>query len=70
MDTQSILAFIGGYVATAVTVFLLYSPVLVLFLVLLLIAGILQLMALPFILLFRTLRGGGKSDGDSTWLLH
>lgn len=72
MDAQSILTFIGGYVATAVTVFLLYSPVLVLFVVLLIIAGILQLVALPFLVLIRRLRGRGKLDSpsDASWLLH
>ncbi|MBT2533297.1 hypothetical protein J7E83_14450 [Arthrobacter sp. ISL-48] len=72
MDTQSIFTFVGGYVATAVTVFLLYSPVLFLFVLLLLVGGVLQLMAWPFIVLIRRLRRPGKFDGesDSSWLLH
>ena len=72
MGTETILAFLGGYIATAVAVFLLYSPVLVLFAVLLLTAGILQLIALPFIVMIRRLRRRGKSDSpsDGTWLLH
>ncbi|MDQ0679767.1 hypothetical protein QFZ30_003149 [Arthrobacter pascens] len=72
MGTETILAFLGGYIATAVGVFLLYSPVLVLFAVLLLTAGILQLISLPFIVMIRRLRGRGKSDSpsDGTWLLQ
>lgn len=72
MDAQSVLTFIGGYIATALTVFLLYSPVLVLFVVLLVVAGILQLVALPFLVLIRRLRGRGKLDSpsDASWLLH
>ncbi|WP_457963444.1 hypothetical protein M1E17_18705 [Arthrobacter sp. D1-29] len=72
MGAESILALIGGYLATAITVFLLYSPVLILVVVLLLIAGILQLIALPFIVLIRRLRGRGKpkSPSDGTWLFR
>ena len=72
MGTETILAFLGGYIATAIAVFLLYSPVLVLFAVLLLTAGILQLIALPFIVMIRRLRRRGKSDSpsDGTWLLQ
>lgn len=72
MDAQSVLAFIGGYVAAAVMVFLLYLPVLALFVVLLVVAGILQLIALPFILLIRRLRGRESLDSpsDGSWLLH
>jgi hypothetical protein len=65
MDTQWIFTFVGGYVATAVTVFLLYLPFLVLFIVLLFVAGVLRLMALPFLVLFRRLRGRGKPDSSS-----
>ncbi|WP_284764450.1 hypothetical protein [Arthrobacter sp. efr-133-R2A-63] len=71
MDAQWIFGFVGGYVAAAVTVFLLYLPFLVLFVVLLLGAGILELMALPFLILFRRSRGRGKPDPSSggSWLL-
>ncbi|MEW1823823.1 hypothetical protein AB0323_23970 [Arthrobacter sp. NPDC080031] len=62
MDAQSIFGFVAGYVAAGVAVFLLYLPLLVLFVVLLLAAGILELIALPFLALFRGLRGRGKSD--------
>jgi hypothetical protein len=70
MDAQSIFGFVAGYVAAGVAVFLLYLPFLVLFVVLLLAAGVLELIALPFLALFRGLHGRGKSD-DSTggsWL--
>lgn len=70
MDAQSILTFIGGYVATAASMFLLYLPFVVLFLVLLLIVGILELLVRPFIVLFRR-RRPGRSDGPAgTRLLH
>lgn len=62
MGTEWIVVLIGGYVTAAVTVFLLFLPVLVLFSVLLLAAGILQVVALPFVHLFRRLRGRERSD--------
>lgn len=70
MDAQWIAGFAGGYVAAAVTVFLLYLPFLVLFGVLLLAAGLLELLALPFLVLFRRLRGRGKpgSSSGESWL--
>lgn len=70
MDAQWIAGFAGGYVAAAVTVFLLYLPFLVLFGVLLLAAGLLELLALPFLVLFRRLRGRGKpgSSSGGSWL--
>ncbi|BAS18548.1 hypothetical protein AHiyo8_pI68520 (plasmid) [Arthrobacter sp. Hiyo8] len=73
MDAQWIVGFAGGYVAAAVTVFLLYLPFLVLFGVLLLAAGLLELLALPFQVLFRRLRrlrGRGKpgSSSGGSWL--
>ncbi len=64
MDTRWIFGFVGGYVATAVIVFLLYSPFVVLFVVLLLAAGVLELMALPLLVLFRRLRRTGKPDSS------
>lgn len=72
MGTETILAFLGGYIATAIAVILLYSPVLVLFAVLLLTAGILRLIALICIVMIRRLRRRGKpnSPSDGTWLLH
>lgn len=71
VDTQSILTFIGGYVATGISVFLLYSPFVVLFLLLLLVGGVLQLIAWPFAVLIRKLRRGrGNAEYDSSWLLH
>lgn len=70
LDASAVLALIGGYIATAVGVFLLYSPVLVLIIGLLLTAGLLQLLAWPFILLVRKLRRKPESPNDSSWLLH
>ncbi|WP_345452161.1 hypothetical protein [Arthrobacter gyeryongensis] len=68
MDAQWIVGFAGGYVAAAVTV--LYLPFLVLFGVLLLVAGLLEVLALPFLVLFRKLRGRGKpgSSSGGSWL--
>ncbi|UKA64454.1 hypothetical protein [Arthrobacter sp. FW306-04-A] len=65
MDAQWIFGIVVGYVAAGVAVFLLYLPFLVLFVVLLLAAGILELMALPFLVLFRGFHGRGK-PGSST----
>ena len=70
MDPGTVLALIGGYIATAIGVFLLYSPVIVLMIGLLLTAGLLQLMAWPFIVLVRKLRRKPERPQDNTWLLH
>ena len=72
MDAESVFALISAYVATAVGVFLLYSPVLALFVVLLLAAGVLQLIALPFIMMIRRLRRkkGADSPPDGTWFFR
>jgi hypothetical protein len=70
LDPSAVLALIGGYIATAVGVFVLYSPVIVLIIGLLLTAGLLQLLAWPFILLVRKLRRKPESPNDSSWLLH
>lgn len=70
LDASVLLALIGGYIATAVGVFLLYSPVLVLIICLLLTAGLLQLLAWPFIALVHKLRRKSEGPQDSSWLLH
>ncbi|MDQ0923191.1 hypothetical protein QF038_001699 [Pseudarthrobacter sp. W1I19] len=70
LDASAVLALLGGYIATAVGVFLLYSPVIVLIISLLLTAGLLQLLAWPFIVLIRKLRRKPKHPDDSSWLLH
>ena len=70
LDPSTVLALIGGYIATAVGVFLLYSPVIVLIIGLLLTAGLLQLLAWPFIALVRKLRRKPEGPQDSSWLLH
>ena len=70
MDPGTVLALIGGYLAVATAVFLLYSPLLIPMLGLLLAAGILQLRAWPFIFLIRKLRRKPQPPQDGSWLLH
>lgn len=70
MDSGAVVALISGYIATVFGVFLLYSPLLVLAVVLLLIGGLLQLLAWPFIVLIRTLRRKPEPPQDTSWLLH
>ncbi|VXB40520.1 Putative membrane protein [Arthrobacter sp. 9AX] len=70
LDASAVLALIGGYVAAAVGVFVLYLPVIILILCLLLAAGLLQLLAWPFIVLIRKIRRKPESPQDSSWLLH
>lgn len=64
------MALIAGYVAAAFGVFLLYSPVLILVVWLLLAAGLLQLLAWPFIVMVRKLRRKPEPPQDGSWLLH
>ncbi len=73
MDTGVVLSLAGGYIAAAIGVFLLYSPVLVLVVALLLTAGVVQLLAWPFIVLIRKLRRRRHPEpppSDGSWLLH
>jgi uncharacterized membrane protein (Fun14 family) len=71
MDTGTILGFIFGYFATGAGVFLLYLPVLLLFVALLVAAGVLQLLLLPFVILIRKLRRSSQEpDMDASWLLN
>ena len=70
MDAGAVLGLIGGYVAAGITVFLLYSPVLVLVVCLLLTAGVLRLLAWPFLFLFHKLRRKPEPPADNSWLLH
>jgi uncharacterized RDD family membrane protein YckC len=70
MDPGVVLALVGGYIAAAIGVFLLYSPVLFLVVGLLLTAGLLQLLAWPFIVLIRKLRHKHEPPQDTSWLLH
>ncbi len=70
MDLGAILALVAGYIAAAIGIFLLYSPVLVMVVGLLLVAGLLQLLAWPFILLIRKLRRKPEPPQDGSWLLH
>lgn len=71
MDAGAILEFILGYVATGIGVFLLYSPVIVLLVVLLMAAGLLKLLLWPFSILLRKWRRrkrGSEPPTDGSWL--
>ena len=70
MDPGAALALIVGYIAAAIGVFLLYSPVLLLVVGLLLAAGLLKLLAWPFLILVRKLRRKPEPPQDGSWLLH
>jgi hypothetical protein len=70
MDAGTVLGMIGAYVAAGITVFLLYSPVIVLFVCLLLTAGVVQLLVWPFLVLFRKLRRKPEAPSDNSWLLR
>ncbi|NUS35012.1 MAG: hypothetical protein HOQ04_00860 [Pseudarthrobacter sp.] len=70
MDSGMILGFSFGYLAAMAGAFLLYSPVIAMALVLLVVAGILKAVLLPFALLIRKLRSPRpEADLDGTWLL-
>lgn len=69
MDTGTILGLIVGYLATLTGIFLLYSPAIILFIVLLVAGGILQLLLMPFVLLIRRLRRQPQKDTHPSWLL-
>ena len=70
MDSGTILGFMAGYIATLAGVFLLYLPVLALFVALLVAAGVLQLLLLPIAILARRLRRTPfTSDTDGSWIL-
>ena len=64
------MALIAGYIAAAIGVFLLYSPVLFLVVGLLLTAGLLQLLAWPVLVLIRKLRRKPEPPQDASWFLH
>ena len=69
MDAGTILGLIVGYLATITGVFLLYAPMIVMVLALLVVAGVLQLLLMPFVLLIRRLRRRSQADTDPSWLL-
>jgi hypothetical protein len=70
MDSGTILGFISGYFATGAGVFLLYLPLFVPFVALLVAAGVLQLLLLPFVILIRKLRPSKQEpDMDAFSLL-
>lgn len=70
MDSGAVLALITGYIATVFGVLLLYSPLIVLVLVLLLTTGLLRLLAWPFLALIHKLRRKPQPPRDASWLLH
>lgn len=69
MDAGTILGLTFGYLAAMIGVFLLYAPIILVFVALLVVAGILQLLLMPFILLVKRLRGRPQTDTDPSWLL-
>jgi uncharacterized membrane protein (Fun14 family) len=70
MDAGTILGFIAGYLATLAGVFLLYLPVIALFVALLVAAGVLQLLLLPLIILVRRMRHRTSDQNtDGSWIL-
>jgi len=70
MDAGTVLGFIMGYIATLAGVFLLYLPVLALIVALLVAAGVVQLLLLPFIILIRRVRHSKAAhDTDGSWIL-
>ena len=69
MDSGMILGFSFGYLVTIAGVFLLYSPVIAMVLVLLVVVGILKAVLLPFAVLIRKLRRRRpEPDMGGTWL--
>jgi hypothetical protein len=70
MDPGAVLAFVAGYIVTAIGVLVLYSPLIVLAVVLLLTAGLLRLLAWPFLALIHKLRRKPQPPQDASWLLH
>lgn len=68
MDAGTVLGFAMAYLATVAGVFLLYSPVLVLVVALLVSAGLLRLVLLPFTLLLRKIRRTAPAqETDDSW---
>ncbi|BCW35157.1 hypothetical protein StoSoilA2_12130 [Arthrobacter sp. StoSoilA2] len=70
MDTGVVTAYIAGYLITAITVFIFCLPAIVLFVILLLAAGVLRVLVWPLELLIRKLRRHPKeTQTDPSWLL-
>ena len=67
MDAGTVLGFAVAYLATLAGVFLLYSPVLVLVVALLISAGLLRLLLLPFTLLLRKIRRRAPAQEPGDW---
>lgn len=69
MDIGTILDYAVGYIAAMGGVFLLYLPVIILLVCLPITAGILQLMLLPFIALFKKVLRR-QPNLDPSWFLE
>ncbi|MFE4079825.1 hypothetical protein [Paenarthrobacter sp. YIM B13468] len=70
VDTGVMTAYIVGYLITAITVFIFCLPAIVLFVILLLVAGALRVLVWPLELVFRKLRRHPKeTQTDQSWLL-
>ncbi|MFC9772535.1 MULTISPECIES: hypothetical protein [unclassified Pseudarthrobacter] len=69
MDPGTVLGFTFGYVAAVTGIFLLYLPVIALYVALLISAGVLHLLIMPLTILVRKLRRRPPPDTDPSWLL-
>jgi hypothetical protein len=69
MDIGTISSYVAGYVAAMGGVFLLYLPVIILLVALLIAGGVLQLLLLPFIALFKRLGRRPEPELDPSWFL-
>lgn len=70
MDTGTVLGLTAGYFAAMVGIIALYLPVILLGVVLLIAAGLLQMLLLPFAALVRKLRRRPPVDTDPSWLFN
>ncbi|MCU1433447.1 MAG: hypothetical protein JWR71_172 [Pseudarthrobacter sp.] len=70
MEPGAVAALVVGYIATVFGVLLLYSPLIILAVGLLLTAGLLQLLAWPFLALIHKWRRKPDPPQDGSWLFH
>jgi hypothetical protein len=71
LNAETIFGFSIGYLVALVGIFILCLPYLILLVALLIAAGILQLLLLPFALLVRKLRRTGpRPTTDNSWILN
>lgn len=70
MNAETIFGFSIGYLAALIGIFLIYLPYIILLVLLLIGAGVLQLLLLPFALVVRKLRRARpRPSQDSAWIL-